>query len=480
MSFVKPAPLRLAEAPLQPPVAARIPSPTVIHGHTLDDDYAWLRDKSSPEVLAYLHAENAYTDAAMANTKDLQAELYDEMLSHIKETDESVPYPDRGWLYWTRTLEGSQYPIYCRRRNASGSPEEILLDVNKLAAGQPYMAIGTMVVSPDGRLLAYSTDNTGFRQYTLHIRDLTTGQDLPDTALRTGSIVWAADSVTLFYTTEDEQTKRTDKLFRHTVSLGDETNRMPHSSQSHRDEWAATDALVFEEPDERFNVGAGITRDRKYILVESGSHTTSECRFFPADQPLAPLTLIAPRIDDQEYYPDHRDGLLYIRTNDTTKNFRLVVAPVATPGRDHWREVFTGEDDIPLEDFDLFQTFCVLTERKAGLPTLAIYPLTGNPVRDFANDFPHEVEFPETHLLRRPLAQPRVRRHPLPLRLPITRLAAVGIRLQRRHRALHPAQAAGGTRRLPRLRLRLRTPLGRGPRRGHDPGFPRLPPQPLP
>jgi len=382
MSFVLPTPEAsiepLAQPSAQPPTARREPSPTTIHGHTLHDDYAWLRDKSSPEVLAHLRAENAYTDAMMLHTKDLQSDLYDEMLSHIKETDESVPYPDHGWLYWTRTLEGSQYPIYCRRAVGPHSPEEILLDVNKLAEGQPYMAVGTMTVSPDGNLLAYSTDNTGFRQYTLHIRDLRTGLELPGTVERTGSIVWAADSATLFYTTEDEQTKRHDKLFRHAVGTP-----------------TATDALIFEEPDERFNIGAGHTRDRKYILVESGSHTTSECRFLPADQPSAPLTLIAPRIDDQEYYPDHRDGLFYIRTNDTTKNFRLVIAPVATPSRDHWTEVFTGEEDIPLEDFDLFQTFCVLTQRKAGLPTLAVYSLTSNPVRDFANDFPHEVQFPE-------------------------------------------------------------------------------------
>ncbi len=362
---------------IQPPVARRIPAPTIIHGHTLADNYAWMRDKASPELLAYLEAENSYTDAIMRPTKELQADLYAEMLSHIKETDESVPYPDRGWLYWTRTIEGSQYPIYCRR--AATTPpgsEEILIDVNKLAIGQPYMALGAMAVSPDGNLLAYSTDNTGFRQYTLHIRDLATGLDLPDTAERTGSITWAADSATLFYTTEDEVTKRHDRVFRHSIGTTEHV-------------------LVFEELDERFNLGVGQTRDRKYILLEAGSHTTSECRFLPSATPTAEFTMIAPRVDDQEYYVDHRDGVFYIRTNDTTKNFRLVTAPVATPDRDHWREVFRGEDDIPLEDFDLFQTFCVLTERKAGLPTLAVYPLTGDPARDFSIDDPTDIAFPE-------------------------------------------------------------------------------------
>ncbi len=204
----------------RPPNARQEPTPTTVHGQTLEDNYRWMRDKSSPEVVEYLEAENAYTHSVMAPTEPLQKKLYAEMLSHIKETDQSVPYRDRGWFYTTRTVEGSQYPIYCRRL-ATGKtfdesqPEEILLDVNKLAEGQPFMAVGTMTVSPDGFKLAYSTDNTGFRQYTLHVRDLESGKDLSDTAERVGTIAWAADSTTLFYTTEDEVTKRHDHLFRH-------------------------------------------------------------------------------------------------------------------------------------------------------------------------------------------------------------------------------------------------------------------------
>ena len=374
MSDPNPAPL--------PPTAPRKPSPTTIHGVTLQDDYAWMRDKTSPELLAHLEAENRYTAAVMAPTQPLQAALYAEMLSHIKETDESVPVRDGAWFYTNRTVEGSQYPIYCRRPATPGGrfdpaiPEQILLDVNQLAEGHPYMAVGAMAVSPNDTLLAYTTDTTGFRQYTLHLRDLRTGQDLPDTAERTGSLAWAADSQTLFYTTEDEQTKRHDKLFRHTVGSPE------------------PDPLVFEEPDERFNVGVGRTRDRQYLLVESGSHTTSEYRFLPTAGPLAALTLIAPRIDDQQYYPDHREGLFVIRTNDTTRNFRLVSAPVATPGRDHWSELYLGPPDTPLEDFDLFQSFCVLTERKAGLPTLAVYSLTDDLTQSFAAP-PQQITFPE-------------------------------------------------------------------------------------
>lgn len=367
---------------VNPPMAPRIPSPTIIHGVTLQDDYAWMRDKTSPELLAHLEAENAYTAAVMAPTAALQATLYTEMLSHIKETDESVPVADGDWFYTNRTVEGSQYPIYSRRPRTSGQPfdwslpEQIVLDVNLLAEGHPYMALGALAVSPNGQLLAYSTDSTGFRQYMLHLRDLSTGRDLPDTAERVGTLAWAADSTTLFYTTEDEQTKRHDKLLRHTVGS------------------SASDSLVFEELDERFNVGVGRTRDRKYLLVESGSHTTSEWRFLPADQPFAPLTLMAARIDDQEYHPDHRDGLFVLRTNDTTRNFRLVATPVATPGREHWHEIYVGAADVPLEDFDLFQSFCVLSERKAGLPTLAVHALMGDLSHDFATA-PQEIAFPE-------------------------------------------------------------------------------------
>ena len=303
--------------PPAPPTARRQPNPTTLHGHTLTDDYAWLREKSSPEVLAHLAAENAYTASIMGPTADLQDTLYKEMLSHIKETDESVPTLDNGFLYITKTVQGSQYPIHYRRPATPNSSEAILLDINQLAEGQPFMAVGAMAVSPDNRLLAYTTDATGYRQYTLHLRDLTTGPngytDLPLIAERIGSLAWAADSATLFYTTEDEQTKRHDKLFRHNITTTEEP------------------VLVFEEPDERFNLGVGRTRDRQYLLIESGSHTTNEYHYLPTTTPLAALTLIAPRLDDQEYYPDHREGLFYIRTNDTTDNFRLITTPVATP-----------------------------------------------------------------------------------------------------------------------------------------------------
>ena len=364
-------------AALVPPVARREPHPTHIHGQTLEDDYFWLREKESPEVRAYLEAENAYTDAVMAPTKPLQESLYREMLSHIKETDTSVPYRDGVWFYYTHTIEGSQYSIHCRRPAAldlsydATTAEEVLLDVNKLAEGQPFMSLGALSVSPDGNLLAYTTDNTGFRQYTLHIKDLSTGNLLSDTAQRVGSLVWAPDSKTLLYATEDEQTKRQDRVFR--LVLGEQP------------------VEIFEEKDERFNVGVGRTRDRKFLMIESGSHTSSEYRFVNAATPAAEFQLLAERIADQEYSPDHRNGLFYIRVNDTGKNFRVVTTPIATPSRDYWTELLPEDKEIPLDDFEVFEHFAVASEIVQGLDRMRVFQFDG----DALAPNPATVEFPE-------------------------------------------------------------------------------------
>jgi len=369
----------MTESSTLPPVARREPTPTTLHGQTLEDDYRWIRDKGTPEVTAYLEAENAYTAAFMKPTEELQAKLYTEMLSHIKETDESVPFRYGDWFYYTRTVEGSQYAIHCRRKSVDGrydasQPEHILLDVNKLAEGQAFMAVGGMVVSPNSKLLAYSTDNTGFRQYTLHVRDLETGADLADSAERVGSIAWAEDSHTIFYSTEDEVTKRQDKLFRH--RLGDAVT---------------DDALVYEEKDERFNIGVGKTRDGKYLLMEAGSHTTSECSYLPADTPGGVFLVIAPRVDEQEYSVDHRDGLFYIRVNDTGKNFRVVTVPVEGGGREEWKQLVAENKEVPLEDFDVFADFCVLSKRELGLTTLEVAPFNA----DGSVGTAKKISFPE-------------------------------------------------------------------------------------
>jgi oligopeptidase B len=364
---------------IAPPVARREPTPTTLHGKTLEDDYRWMRNKNSPELIHHLEAENAYTDAVMKPTEELQARLYAEMLSHIKETDVTVPYRDHGWYYYTRTFEGSQYPVFCRKAAVGAEyddsqPEVVLLDVNKLAEGQPFMAIGGMSVSPDGWKLAYSTDNTGFRQYTMHIRDLATGEDLADTAERVGSLVWASDSHTLFYTTEDAVTKRQDSLLRH--RLGDP---------------AEVDALIYEERDERFNVGVGKSRDGRYLLLETSSHTTSECSYLDAETPGGMFLVIAPRKDEEEYYVDHRNGLFYIRTNDVGKNFRVVTVPVNGGGREDWKELIPLNENVPLEDFDVFDSFIVSSKRDAGLTALDVQSFAA----DGSLEEPRKISFPE-------------------------------------------------------------------------------------
>jgi len=367
-----------------PPVATPEPHTLEIHGAQLQDNYSWLRDKGSPRVTEYLNAENTYTAVAMAGTEALQAQLYTEILSHIQEDDVSVPYRDGAWEYLTRTAKGLQYARYCRYPTGHPEAEQTILDVNHLAEGQPFMSLGAIAVSPNGQLLAYTTDNTGFRQYTLHIRDLTTHTNLPETAERVGSLAWAADSTTLFFTTEDDTTKRQDRAFRLTLSSLNPPTLTPQQSP-------ALPVEIFHEPDERFNIGVGRTCDRKYILLEAGSHTTSECWFLDATSTAAAFTLIAPRIDDEEYSVDHRDGFFYIRTNQSAEQFKLVRTPIATPNRDSWQEILAENKDAPLEDLDLFQTFLVANYRERGLPILRVFALNdqGLPIR------PTDIRFPD-------------------------------------------------------------------------------------
>ena len=345
-----------------PPQARAERTQTEVHGHTLVDDYAWLRDKTDPHVIAYLEAENAYTEAVMAPTASLQQTLYNEMLSHIKETDITVPSQKGEYWYYTRTEQGRQYPIYCRKRGSRAeydqASEEVLLDVDKLAEGESFMALGAFTVSDDGTLLAYTTDTKGFRQYTLQVKDLRTGTLLGERVERVGSVVWAADNRTVFYTVEDEEQKRQFQLYRHVLGTA-------HSE----------DILILEETDERFNLAAGRTRDGEYIVVESGSHTTSEGRFLRADQPAAELMLVARRRDGVEYSVDHRYGRLYIRVNDTGRNFRLVTAATGAPAE--WEELIPHRADVMLEDFELFSTFAVASERYDGLEHVRIVHFPG-------------------------------------------------------------------------------------------------------
>jgi oligopeptidase B len=353
-------------AALQPPVARKLPRIDMVHGDRRVDDYFWLRDKGNPEVAAYLEAENAYTDAVLRPGETFREALYREMLRRIQETDLSVPYRDGSHLYWARTEEGKQYPILCRRSLPDG-PEEVTLDLNQLAEGLPYFSLGAYAVSDDGRLLAYSTDVTGFRDYTLYVKDLRSGELLPLRIEKTGSVAWAANGRTLFYTVEDAA-KRPYRLYRH--RLGE-----------------ATDELVYEEADELFRVFVHRSRSRAYLFLTVASHTTTEVRFAAADRPADPWRLIAAREHEHEYDVDHHGELFYIRTNDQGRNFRLVTAPVGDPRRGSWREQVPHRREVMLEAVDCFAEHYVLQEREDGLPHLRVTRV--------ATGESHRVAFPE-------------------------------------------------------------------------------------
>jgi oligopeptidase B len=348
-----------------PPIARKEHTETVLFGTVLGDDYAWLRNKQNPEVKAYLDAENAYAKAVTAPLDGLRKDLYREMLSHMKQTDVSVPFRDGAWWYYTRTEEGLQYAIHCRKPGTpaapdSGAPEQVILDGNLLAVDHAFFAIGATAISDDGRWLAYTTDTTGFRQYTLHIKDLATGETLPGEVERVGSVVWAADNRTLFYTVEDEEQKRQYQLWRGCA------------------EQLSDAVLVYQDDDERFNLDVDRTRDGQFLVLESASHITTESRVLSAAEPKGAFSLICPRQDEHEYSINHRNGLWFIRTNDRGRNFRLVTAPVATPGREHWTEVIPHRSSVMLEDVDLFAGFFVACELEDGLPRLRLYRFSGD------------------------------------------------------------------------------------------------------
>jgi oligopeptidase B len=354
----------------KPPVADKIHTEKPINGAVLVDDYAWLRERTNPRVREYLEAENAYAEQFTADEKPFAEKLYNETLSHIKQTDTSVPYRKHGYWYYSRTEEGKQYPVVCRKKETLAAPEEVMLDVNELAKGEKFMSLGAFNVSDDSNLLAYTTDNVGFRQYRLHIKDLRTGKLLPDTAERIDSLTWAADNKTLFYSTEDATTKRSDLVHRHLLGTD-----------------AAADALIFDEKDERYDVSVSRTRDGKYLVMESGSHVTSEEKFLAADTPNGDWKLIEPRKEGVQYYSDEANGLFYIRVNDTDPSYRLVTSPVATPGKAHWTELIAARRGVPIEDVDTFRDFYVVTERVKGLPVLRVVSLNSKQE--------HTVDVPE-------------------------------------------------------------------------------------
>ncbi len=366
------APVRYQATEAEPvaPFAPVSPTVTTIHGESRIDEYAWLRDRNDPRVLAYLEAENAYTQAVMRHTEPLQERLYQEMRGRIKETDLSVPTREDGWLYYTRTEAGGQYPIFCRRRDEPESPEEVLLDPNALAAGHAYYRLGAFEVSPDHRLLAYSVDTTGAESFTLVIKDLTTGEHLPEQIDNTSaSVAWANDSRTLFYVVLDHA-RRPCTLFRHTVGH--------HARSDHR---------VLHEPDESFFLDIGRSRSRRFLILDLASHSTSEVRVLSADAPSGDFRVVEPRRAGIEYTVAHHGEQFFIVTNDGAPNFRLVAAPASTPSREHWTDVLPYRPAVKVDSVDAFRDHLAVWEREAGLRRIRILEL--------ATGSEHLVQFPE-------------------------------------------------------------------------------------
>ena len=357
-----------------PPVAPRRPVRIVAHGDERVDDWAWLRDKDDPAVVAHLEAENAHTRRVLAHTEGLQQQLYDEMVARIQETDLSVPARKGEWWYYARTVQGLQYPIACRRRGEATGPsgaEQVLLDENELAGGHDFFEVANVAVSPDASLLAYATDTDGSERYTLRLRELATGADLADVVGDTYyGLAWAGAGRFVFYTRVD-QAMRPHQLWRHEVGAP-----------------ASEDTLVYQEDDERFFLGVHLTKSEQYVLVTLESKVTTEVRYLAADDPGGELRLIEPRRQGVEYQVDHHGDRFLIVTNaDGAENFKLVEAPVASPGRASWVDVVAHRADVKLDGIEVFDDHLVAFEKAEGLRRLA--------VRRLADGETHVVEQPE-------------------------------------------------------------------------------------
>ena len=338
-------------SPMNPPKAEKIKKELSLHGHTRVDNYFWLNERDNPAVLEYLTKENEYTDHVLKDTKELQEKLYQEIIGRIKQTDMSVPYKENGYYYYTRYEEGKEYPVYCRKKENLEAAEEVLLNVNEMAKGYDYYNVGGFSVSPDNRLLSFGVDTVSRRMYTLHIKNLETGEILPDEISQTtGSSTWAADNKTLFYSLKDTGTLRPYKILRHSLGLP-----------------AEKDVTVYEEEDETYAAYVYKTKSKEYIIIALASTLSNEYRFLKADDPAGSFRVFHPREKELEYDIDHFENRFFIRTNLDAKNFRLMETPVTNTSKTAWKEVIAHRDTVLLESFELFSDYMVLDERINGL-----------------------------------------------------------------------------------------------------------------
>ena len=347
---------------INPPVAAKKPTELTKHGQTRIDNYFWLNQREDQEVLDYLNAENKYTQAVLAHTEAFQEKLFQEIKGRIKEADQSVPYFHRGYFFYVRYEEGKEYPIYCRKKDSMESEEEVMLDVNQMAEGQDYYQVQGLSLSENRDILAFGVDTVGRRKYTIHFKNLLTGEILEDKITNTnGQVAWAADNKTLFYVTKDEQTLRDDTIWRH------ELNR-PQSD----------DVKVYVEEDDTFGTYIFRSKSRKYLVIGCYSTLSTEQRILAADNPNGEFAVVNPREHKHEYSISHFEDKFYIVTNWEATNFRLMVTSEDKPGKEHWQEVIAHRQDVMLEQIEIFKKFLVIVERKDGLEHLRIRPWDGS------------------------------------------------------------------------------------------------------
>ena len=371
LAAIGPAPWTHAADPPQqvptPPQATKIPKVLEMHGEKRVDDYFWMNDRNDPSVVAYLEAENAYAAAVMEPTVKLQARLYEEMAGRLKPDDESVPVEDTGYFYYTRYEKGKEYPLYCRRKGSRTAAEEVMLDVNVLAAGHKLYKTAGLTVSPDNRVLAFGVDTSGNLMYTIFFKDLAAGKMLPDAISGTSAeVAWAADSRTVFYTTNDA-TVRAYRVMRHV--LGEPVER---------------DALIFQEDDVRFELSLRLSKSRKYVLVDTSSETSSEYRYLDSSNPQGKLEVFQARTPGLRYWVEHAGERFYIRTDLDAPNFRLMEADPGSTGKESWKPVVPYQQRVLLEEFDVFDGYIVLAERAGGLPRLRVIRLSDGTKRTVA------------------------------------------------------------------------------------------------
>lgn len=348
-----------------------------LHGIELSDPFHWLREKEAPEVITHLEAENAYTARCMAHTAELQEHLYREMVERIEEDDVSVPVKDGDYFYYHRTCQGLQYPIYCRRYGEDGD-EQLLLDLNRLAEDKSYLRLGVLEVSPDHRLLAYSLDEDGSETFTLHLLDLETGELSRDLIHNTArSLVWTNDSKGFFYSILDEQ-------------------RRPCAARFHRlGTPEEEDEEIYREDDERFFLGLAKTRSRRFVMLEVGSHTTTEVRYLDLEHPETEFRLFAPRRQGVELTVDHHGEHFYILTNEEARNFRLVRSPIATPQPEHWQELVPHREDVKLDSLELSRDHMALYLRQGGQRNIRILELASMEWHTVEHDEPVFAVWPQ-------------------------------------------------------------------------------------